>query len=279
MFNQNVYTHPVVTNLCKRLPQNTDKIITLYENFGVSVENLGKSLEVVTINTYLKNLKCHSVIKSIESPPLPQYELTDSESDRLTKTLQVEWGSERKHLDVYVGLGDSEWMNIGSASLLAPFMYPFRIHNLLDLFTDNLAAEFGIGSRIGVAIADVGYGLLDFNDSVVIHGSLVTEIVTTNAVKVAITSSKTFNFNPTATSQVVLKANPDRKQVTVTNAGTKPAYLNFSTTARTREGIYVSGNNGTYEYNTDNYAYFGDISCVCLEEHESEVFLVGMEAS
>ncbi|MBD1899267.1 hypothetical protein NDI44_08685 [Trichocoleus sp. DQ-A3] len=271
-----VYTHSKVYNIAARLRPNSSNIMTLYENFGDLPHYIGRKLEVLAVNTYLKNLKCHSMIKSIPSGNLPRFEVADTETDRLGKTLQTEWGSARKHLDVYYGVGDSDWLPVGAASLLAPFGYPFRVHNLLDLFTDNLAAELGTGSRIGVAIADVDYGLLDTNDSVVIHGSYVTEYVTTEADLPSIQHSEPFNHVVLPTSGILLGGRGERKQFTITNAGTKPAYLNFGDTATARKGIYLAAG-GSYEYNTDNYPYFGEVSAVCLPEHESQVFLVGME--
>lgn len=271
-----VYTHSKIHNIAVKLRTNSQEIVTLYENFGDLQQYIGKNLEVLAVNTYLKNLKCHSVIKSITAGNLPNFLLTDSETVKLQKTLDAEWNSPRKHLDVFYGLGDSDWMPIGAASLLAPFGYPFRVHNLLDLFTDNLAAELGIGSRIGVAIRGVGHGLLESNDSVIIHGSYVTEFITTETSLPAIKNSKTFNYSVLSASGIILNANSERKQFTVTNAGTKPAYLNFGDTATVREGIYLASGS-SYEYNTDNYPYLGEVSAVCLPEHESQVFLVGME--
>lgn len=271
-----IYTHAKVYSINKRLPYDTDRIFTIYENTGQSAEYLGKGLEILTVNTYLKNLKCYSVIKSLPGGLMPNFELTDTETDRLAKTLQVEWNSPRKHLAVYFGLGDGDWLPIGAASLLAPFGYPFRIHNLLDLFTDNLAAELGIGAKIGVNVVDVNYGLLSHNDVVVITGSYVEEHVTTEAPTKPITTSKEFLHTVLAESTIALKENPDRRGFIIYNAGTKPAFLRLGGDAVPSMGIYL--NPGTnYEHNQDTYPFFGSVSVVCLPSDVGEVILSGLE--
>ena len=155
-----------------------DQIITVYEGSGLTIgSELVPAHTIVSYNVFIKNLKAFAEINSLPEIALPEFELTDSETTKLYKTLNVEWRSARKQLNLFIA-ADSDWRKVGSVSLLNPSGYPFRIYNLLDLFTDNLFFELGENGKIGVQIEEVGYGLLFGNDSVIIHGSYVEEIFT-----------------------------------------------------------------------------------------------------
>lgn len=165
-----------VKSIVFSLPINSAAISTIYQNQGLTAgSNFDADHKVVSFNCFIKNLKAFSKIQSLEEIPLPDFELEDSETTKLYKTLDIEWQSPRKQLDVFVS-NSSTWQQIGSTSLLNPSGYPFRIYNLMDLFTDNLALELGDNSKIGVQVIDVGHGLLTGTDKVVIHGSYVEEI-------------------------------------------------------------------------------------------------------
>lgn len=258
------------------MQSNSEYIHTLIENFGDFEKYRDRKLETITVNTFLKNLKAYSEIKSTPEVPLPQFELTDTDSDRLFKTLDREWKGARKQLSLHFGVEDSPWMPIGSVSLINVAGYPFTSHNLLDLLTDNLAAEIGIRTRLGVSIRDVGHGTLADTDKVVIHGSYLTEWVTATAQLKPIKHSKPFNHPVTSTSSILLRANEERKQFTLSNPSPNPCFLNFGDTAEHGRGIYLGGN-AAYEYNTDNYPYFGVVSVVCLPHHDGTINLVGLE--
>ncbi len=157
-------------------PASND-IVTIYQNSGVTIGNeLMPGYTVISFNCFLKNLKAFAKIQSLQEAPLPNFAVEDSATDKLYKTLDVEWKSPRKQLSLYIASGNQAWSQVGSVSLLNPYGYPFRVYNLMDLFTDNLALELGDNSQIGVGIDQVGYGLLMANDQVTIHGSYVEEI-------------------------------------------------------------------------------------------------------
>jgi len=272
-----IYTHSEVKNIGYQIPSNSNYIHTLIENFGDYEKFKSRNLEAITVNTYLKNLKIYAEINSTPEVGLPDFELTDTETDRLLKTLNREWRGARKNLNLHFGLDDSPWMVIGRTSLLNVQGYPFTVSNLMDLLTDNLAAELGVRARLGVSISDVDYGLLADNDNVVVHGSYVTEWVTATAALKPIQHSTPFSHSVTSTSSIVLRRNDERKQFTIKNPNSNPCFLNFGNTAEHGKGIYLGGG-GVYEYDTSNYPYFDAVSVVCLPHHDGTVTLVGMEA-
>ncbi len=153
-----------------------ENIVTVYENSGLTIgSEVTPGYTVVSHNCFIKNLKAFSQINSLPEIALPNFELTDSETTKLYKTLNVEWQSARKQLNLFIGIGNN-WSQVGSTSILNPSGYPSRVYSLLDLFTDNLYFELGENGKIGVQVQDVGHGLLSGNDSIVIHGSYVEEI-------------------------------------------------------------------------------------------------------
>lgn len=156
---------------------NQANIVTIYQNSNLTVgDELMTGYTIISFNCFIKNLKAFAQIKSVAEAPLPDFLVEDSETDKLYKTLDIEWKSPRKQLSLYVSSNNQGWFKVGSLSLLNPAGYPFRIYNLMDLFTDNLALELGESSKVGISVDEVGFGLLAANDTVTIHGSYVEEI-------------------------------------------------------------------------------------------------------
>lgn len=152
------------------------EIVTVYQNTDLTIgDELLPNQKIVAFNCFLKNLKAFASLASLEEAPLPNFSLEDSDTQKLVKTLDVEWKSPRKQLNVFISSGDG-WLLVGSLSMLNPYGYPFRIYNLMDLLTDNLAAELGENSKIGVQVQNVGHGLLTAQDKVTIHGSYTEEV-------------------------------------------------------------------------------------------------------
>lgn len=164
------------------LPLNSDNgtnIVTIYQNNDlVSGNELLPTYKIVSFNSFIKNLKVYASIKSLPEANLPDFQLADSATQKVQKVLDIEWKSARKQLNAYIASDKSAaWQQVGSLSLLNPSGYAFRIYNLMDMFTDNLALELGENSKIGISVENVGYGILAPNDKVTIHGSYVEEII------------------------------------------------------------------------------------------------------
>lgn len=153
-----------------------DSIIPIYQNTDVTIgSDLMEGYKIISLNTFIKNLKVFASIKSLAEASLPDIQLEDSSAVKLQKVLDIEWKSARKQLNLFIATDNQNWQQVGSVSLLNPSGYAFRIYNLMDLFTDNLALELGDNSKIGIQIQNVGYGLLTNEDKVTVHGSYVEE--------------------------------------------------------------------------------------------------------
>ncbi|MBW4568051.1 MAG: hypothetical protein KME31_08510 [Tolypothrix carrinoi HA7290-LM1] len=226
--------------------------------------------QIISVNAFVKNLKAHAKISSLAPVKLPNFQLEDSETDKLYKTLDIEWGSARKQLNLYISDNQTDWYQVGAISLLNPSGYPYRIYNLMDLITDNLAIELGENGRIGVQIQDVGYGALQTGDSVTIHGSYVQEIVVdSNA-----TIQNTIDFEELVDveSTIILEANSLRKYLAITNNGNHSIYLNLGDTATLGKGIYLTPA-GSFDLDKP---YLGAISAISASDISS---VSGVECS
>lgn len=175
-----------VKSIVKRiLPRNVEQRVIIYQPIELEIgAEFIPDHPIISFNCFIKNLKIFASIESLESSPFPIFDLEDSDSVKLQKALDIEWKSARKQLDVLINDGSignydnpDGWQIIGSISLLNSSGYPYRIYNLMDVFTDTLAIELGSNTRVAVAIKDVGFGVLDNLDTVVVHGSYVEEIL------------------------------------------------------------------------------------------------------
>lgn len=155
----------------------TEDIVTIYSTSLVVGTDYFPGYNIINFNAFIKNLKAFANVASLTKAPLPDFLPTDTSTQKTMKVLDIEWQSPRKQLNLYISANNSGvWHQVGSLSMINPYGYPFRIYNLMDLFTDNLAVELGENSRIGVQVQDVGFGLLTAQDSVTIHGSYTEEM-------------------------------------------------------------------------------------------------------
>lgn len=167
-----------VKTIAFTLNKNTGTdIIPFYEIEGLS---LGAELipghRIISFNSFVKNLKAYAKISSLDPVKLPDINVEDSDTDKLYKLLDVEWTSARKQLDLFISNFNNVWEPVGSLSILNPSGYPYRVYNLIDVYTDNIAIELGDNGKLGCQIKDAGYGLLSGDDKLTIHGSYVEEI-------------------------------------------------------------------------------------------------------
>ena len=175
-----------VESVCFEVSQNlAEQIIPIFHN---NAELLIAKYRVderdkMTVNSFIKNFRLTSSIVSLKEASFPEILLTDSEHQKTMKALEVEWNNPRIHLNLWDwNQVTNSWVFIAAVSLLNNHGYPYRIINLLDLLTDNLAEELGANARIGVNVVDVGYGRLSIRDKVTIRGVIAHEVVVVSAI-------------------------------------------------------------------------------------------------
>lgn len=248
--------------------ESSNNVIELTDN--ILPTNLNPRHDIISKNKFIKNLKAYASIKSVPEAELPDFLLEDSETEKLAKVLDVEWGAQRKQLNLLIkNSNDNEWMSIGEISLLNPAGYPYRIYNLLDIVTDNLAFELSSDAKLAVQIENVGYGLLTTDDKVNIYGSYIEEIVIDDSIK-PITSifEKTVLVNQE--SVIAVLPNSQRKYLIIQN--NNPHEIYFSLSNLSGSGSTVIKPNGHFELFVNNVPYFGEISI--YSEYNSSVLIV-----
>ncbi|HIK04598.1 MAG TPA: hypothetical protein IGS40_07785 [Trichormus sp. M33_DOE_039] len=172
--NQNNGILQIPTPAFKNMPENATKV--------------SESWKVV-------NFKVYSNIKSIPTASLPNYSLEDTETDRLIKSLDVEWNSPRIQLNLYIGTPNN-WSIVGSVSLLNASGYPYRIYDLLEIYAAKEQASLGVNVSFGIAIEDVGHGLLSSFDKVSILVDYLREISYFVSPQINITTPEVTVNNP-----------------------------------------------------------------------------------
>jgi len=128
-------------------------------------------------NIYLKELDLRAEISSLLAPPPPDISDDDSDSQALHKVLNYEWKSPGKRLEILLQEAGGDWVVITEVALIGNTGYPYRTYNLYDMLTDNLAFHLEQNYALGARVINVGNGLLDGSDRLVIRGSYVEEVV------------------------------------------------------------------------------------------------------
>lgn len=234
---------------------STSAVYPIFEDETFTIENGS----IISENIFIKNLKAYAKINSLAPAQLPDITLEDSQVQATYKTLDAEWISERKQLNLMISVDGNDWFPVGSISLLNPSGYPYRIHNLMDLYTDNLMIELGLFGRLGVQLQDVGTGLLASSDTITIHGSYLKEIVIDDSPQ-SITTSNDFAVSVSGNNSPVLAANPNRKYVVLINDSLEDTYINLGETCTAGQGILLKADGGSYEFLTSSINYKGVIT-------------------
>jgi hypothetical protein len=248
-----------VKTIVKRIDPTTPAgIITIYENSGQ--QNTVAGTTTISVNAFIKNLKAYAKIGSVSPVRLPNFRLEDTETEKLYKTLDIEWASARKQLNLYISDGMS-WELAGSVSLLNPAGYPYRMYDLMDLYTNNLAIELGENGKLGVQVIDVGYGGLLENDLVTIHGSYVEEIVASKLDAPLLNQCTSYDWTVT-NNQVILPANNSRSYCSLINASAVPVFISLGSPAELGKGILLSTYGSSLEISNQTGIFKGAINAI-----------------
>lgn len=269
----NIFTYNNIKSISKEIPANTNQIIPIVEN--IIDDNFVYKNQVISSNLFVKNLQAYARITSLPAIELPDFGLEDSETDKLYKVIDVEWNSPRKQVALYISTEPEVWHPVGSMSLLNPAGYPYRTYNLQDLYTDALAIELGSNAALGLALQDVGHGLLEQNDTFVVHGSFVQELIIDTDFNIAIQSVINRQINIT-NNTLIVPSNPRREYLIISNLSTNPVFINFNSDANIETGLKINPE-GNYEFYSSILPYFGSI--YAISGNGQNVNLAIMEAS
>lgn len=155
-----------------------------------------------------------NMITSLAQIAYPVFDLAASESEKEFALLNLQWKSPRVHLNFYLDVEGQDRAFIKAYGLLSPKPYPYADIEIPDF-------NLGNNAMISVGIQNVGYGLLQGGDKVVITGELTRNIWIE---KISDTSIKIANLITTNPSLIV-NTNNDRNGITFVNTTDKDIYL------------------------------------------------------
>lgn len=253
---QQIYSRSV--NILKRFTSNEgNSFFTLYEPGVITPWDY---LQTVRFYGFITDLRVKVNITSIAEKELPDLSVTQSRTERLSALRDMEWRGERKQLGLYLETSGHPVTHIASIALLNRI--PYYHVNLMPYFTDNAVINVANDSRILGCIEDVGYGLLDNEDEIVVFGSVKEEVTTLPENERRIEYSQAYNFSVGTTSLQLLPSNPNRLQATFTNRHSSARiYLNYGNSAAVGGGLCLLPNGGSYEINRTN-PYQGMVSAI-----------------
>lgn len=224
---------------------------------------LANPWDLLAVNRYygfITDLRMKVQIRSIPEKDLPELDVTQSRTERLTAVRDMEWSGERYEFGLFMETSRAPVLQIASVSLLN--RKPYYHINLLPYFTDNAIVNIASDARIFGRVQDVGYGLLKAGDEIVIFGSVKEEFTTLPEEQRVIQFSQPSALTVGTSSLIALPANANRLQATLVNTSASARiFLNYGSTAQQNQGITLMPNGGTYEINTTN-PYFGVISAI-----------------
>lgn len=152
-----------------------DGVITLFDASRTVVDaNLVNEASTIHQNYNLRDLRCTSRVKGLKALTLPDFELTDSDTEKLAKTKFLQWEQERRHIDVFLG-NSFGWDNIATVSLINSG-YPYSIEELMPYLTAGLAYPLDGQQSIGIQVVDAGFGGLAANERLTFYGAVICEI-------------------------------------------------------------------------------------------------------
>jgi hypothetical protein len=211
-------------------------------------------------NGYLTNLRAKIQISSLPESTLPNLSAGSTRSDRLTAVRNQEWLSPRYELDILLRTTYTGWLTIATISLLN--RPPYHIVNLMGYFSDNVAFHVAAESVLACRMRNVGFGLLQGSDELVIYGDVREEAIALPQESHQVTVTSDTSMAVGTTSQSVLAANGARKVATLTNSSsTQKIYLSYSPIAQVGTGLLLYPNGGTLNIDRENY-YAGAIAAI-----------------
>lgn len=219
--------------------------------------------DLLPVNRYygfITDLRAKIAVKTLEEKPLPDLEVIQSRTERLTAVRDLEWSGTRYELSLWLETSNAPAMQIASLSLLNRM--PYYHVNLLPYFTDNAIINLASDARILARIDNAGYGLLGEGDEVVIFGSVKEEVTTLPEEQREIQYCQPYSNTIGTSSVIVLETNASRLQATFVN--TSPSakiYLNYGATAVAGRGICLMPQGGSYEINSTN-RYLGAVTAI-----------------
>lgn len=269
---------PITTTIALKVkPTQNNQIFTIVRSDPAAFSSETGIIERFVLNGFIPELRAFSSVKSLGAVPIPDFSITDSDTDKLLKTQQLMWGAEAQRFELHLWVSEllnptaDDWLLEGILPLTNSAGYPYTLHNPLDLLTTNLSRQFGKNTCFGVSVKDSGWGIPTTLDTINITGCWVQDgriiqpdyiPVPINAIGAtiqAVTQVRSeITVNVAVSRRILLEPNSKRVQCSVKNNSTNATiYLSktdTTPTATTNNGVVPPGNIFTFEA-----GYFGGV--------------------
>jgi hypothetical protein len=203
----------VARKIAKTLNQSSsNNYITIFQKSVFSkagyrlIEEFNE-LSNITIVNYIHN------IPGVEYPVIP-LEYSDSERDKVL--LDLQWKSPRIHLAFYLDVDGEPRTQLEVQSLLSPKPYPYAKISINDI-------PLGNNGKLLASIINVGWGLLQNNDKVVILADCTSTYYVDK-----ISNGRIVQNTITSSPSQLLPENANRTAFTITNNTDSVIYLDIS---------------------------------------------------
>jgi hypothetical protein len=268
---------PVTHNILESLTNVTaGNIVTIVRNDPSYLKTRFGVNQGYQSNGFLTELYCYFEGNSLTEAPLPEIFPEESETARLTKTLNVMWGADTQKYYLAFWLSKvlnptaADWKYRGKISLLKNAGYPYAINRLFDLLTDNVTRQFGENFCLGVSVQDAGNGLLKGNDILTIDGVWVQDnrIFKSEIIPIAVHGGTVQNITQNKDAEVfsmgmarrlVFDGNTSRISATVQNrsaaASIYLAYGDYTPTSTNCNQVIPPNTTGAIPFNEFRQIY------------------------
>ncbi|HEY9661436.1 MAG TPA: hypothetical protein V6C65_23515, partial [Allocoleopsis sp.] len=172
---------------------------------------------------------------------------------------------------LYLATSNQPQCHIATISLLN--RRPYYHVNLMPYLSDNGVFNIANDAVLLASIQNVGHGLLQASDEVVIFGSVREEMSAIPTQPRVIQYTQPFSLSVGMESIAVLQANPHRIYALLQNTSEANVWLSFGASAQQNQGIRLTPGS-KYEVNLANL-YKGAITAIADSSGASVIGLEG----
>ena len=237
--------------------QNTDELHIIYDSAYVNPFDRASSLKFLG---FVTDLRVKIDITSLSESTIPDIPLGATNAQKSTSIRDMEYGSQRFELQLLMRTTYQDWLPLFNFSLLN--RRPFYVTDMMSYLTTQPAFAVASDAQLAIRIIDVGYGLLQGDDRLIIFGSAREEVTGLPSEGSLITQARHFSLDVDDSSELILQASNIRKGLTITNLSqTHEVTLSYQPVAIAGDGIMLLPYGGSFTINTTNL-YKGAISAI-----------------
>ncbi|MEM6836892.1 MAG: hypothetical protein AAF609_08545 [Cyanobacteria bacterium P01_C01_bin.120] len=244
---------------------NATDMTVIYDSSYVNPNEITNTLKYYG---FITDLRATVRVNSFAPVQPPVLRIGSSASEKAEAIREAEFNSERCHLAVYLRNSRTGWTEIYREPIVN--RQPFYTIDLTTYLTNQPAFAVSSDSQLAVRLLDIGFGLIDGDDSISIYGSAREEVTALPNDGRLITTSTSSQATATNQPSMILAPNPYRKGLDITNLSeTDKVSLSFNPGVVSLNGIVLYPGGGSFSIAFDNL-YQGAIFAIS-ESNDSDL--------